>query len=99
MAQLREFCQINVLGDFSLTRLSGLRGSKASSRPGDLCSFPKRGIPNFHIVKPLSKSKGAHGELILFFGLLETIFYSNYSFQGTFPYYIFSLPSPIFIYS
>ena len=50
----------DVLGDLYLTRLSGLMGSKADSR---------------HIVKPLSKTKGADTEkLILFFGWLG-VFY------------------------
>ena len=70
----KEYCEYgpatvyDVLGDFYLTGLSGLMGSEADSRTGYPCSFPKRGDPNFHIAKLLSKSKGADTEkLILFF--------------------------------
>ena len=39
-----------VLGDFYLTRLSGLMGSEADPRAGDPCSFPRRGDPQIHLL-------------------------------------------------
>ena len=58
----------DVLGDHYLTCLSGLTSSEADYRAGDPCSLPRRGDLHFHIVKHLSKSKGADAkELIWFF--------------------------------
>ena len=65
----------DVLGDFYLTRLSGLMGSKADSRAGDLCLFPRREDPLFSYCEAsLKKQGGDTEELILFSGWLG-VFY------------------------
>ena len=40
----------DVLGDYYLTRLSGLMVSEVGSRAGDPCSLPGGDTPKFHIV-------------------------------------------------
>ena len=68
----------DVLGELYLTRLSGLMSSKADQQTSVQAisdRFPERRPPNFDIVKPLAKSKGAGTEdLILFFRWLG-VFY------------------------
>ena len=47
----RILCWVyDVLGELYMTRLSGLMGSKADSRAGDPCSFPRRGGPQILIL-------------------------------------------------
>ena len=49
----------DVLDDSYLTCLSGLMVSKADSRTGDPCSFPRRGDPQFpYYVASLKKQGG-----------------------------------------
>ena len=65
----------DVLGELYLTRLSDLMGSKADSRRAICDRFTGGEPPNFDIVNPVSKSKGAETEnLNLFFGWLG-VFY------------------------
>ena len=52
-------CVYDVVDDSHLTGLSGLMDSKADSRAGDPCSFPKRGDPQFpYCVASLKKQGG-----------------------------------------